>query len=249
MNPTSMTCSTPSETESIQDSTSTNNKTTPALHDTQAGGDQRGIRIDRVGVKDVKFPFQLKMQDGSLQPTIGLFSLYVELPEEERGTHMSRFMELLHASANMIDPGKLTDLCKEMQQRLHAPAAHIEVECTFFLKKPAPVTGVESLLDYQLFMSATTGDNIPNDTSMKITAPAKSLCPCSKEISDYGAHNQRSEISAHVRHNQKLHLEELVEMAEDLCKQSDLQSVETTRRTACDTGSLQQPEIRGRHYS
>lgn len=214
MNPTSMTDSTTCDEETMVETKSSVHKTKEELHDTQATPDKRGIRIDRVGVKDVKFPFQLKMKDGSLQSTIGTFNLYVELPEEERGTHMSRFMELLHASASVIDPSKLTDLCEEMQERLHAPTAHIEVACTFFIEKTAPVTGVKSLLDYRLFLSAKTGDGIENDCSMKVTAAAKSLCPCSKEISDYGAHNQRSEISAHVRHNQELYLEELVDMAE-----------------------------------
>ena len=193
-----------------------NGKKTTALKlkDTQAGRDERGILIDRVGVKDVQFPIQLKMRDGSLQSTIAKFNLYVELPREERGTHMSRFMELLHQSASVIDSTGLPALCKEMQERLHAPAAHIELECPFFLMKTAPVSGAQSLLDYRLFLSATTGDNRPTDTTMRIVAPAKSLCPCSKEISDYGAHNQRSEISAHVRHDNSLFPEDLVEMAE-----------------------------------
>ena len=182
------------------------------LHDTQATPDDRGLRIDKVGIKGVKFPIRLQMKDGSVQHSIGTFSMYVELPHEERGTHMSRFMECLQESKLAISPDSLTELCEDVRLKLKAPAAFIELDCTVFIEKPAPVTGVGGMVDYKLKMSATTGHT--KQTKLGVRVPAKSLCPCSKAISDYGAHNQRSEIEIHCQFDGEIWLEDLISHAE-----------------------------------
>lgn len=183
------------------------------LHDTQGTRDERGIAIDYVGVKNVKFPIQLKMWDGSQQSTIGTFAIYVSLPADQRGTHMSRFMEMLHESDRIVDPRDILSFCESIKKRLEAPRAKIELECPYFLEKAAPVTGVRSLLDYRLKVMGILSEDA-EDKCMSIVVPAKSLCPCSKLISDYGAHNQRSIISASIRTQQPVWPEEMIETIE-----------------------------------
>lgn len=202
LSPTPLTESTPS-TQYVSDK---------PLIDTQAGADHRNIAIDRVGVKNVRYPIQLKMQDGSLQSTVAEFEMYVSLPAEERGTHMSRFVSVLNESDRVIDPASFQDLCESIQERLNAPAASISMECPFFLTKQAPVTGIESMMDYKLFLSASTEKG--QESTMGVEVHGKSLCPCSKQISDYGAHNQRSKLTATVKTNAPLHVEELIGLVE-----------------------------------
>jgi GTP cyclohydrolase I len=190
----------------------TKTQTELKLHDTQATVDRRGVQIDRVGVKGVQFPIVYQLKNGKLQHTIGSFNLYVELPSEQRGTHMSRFMEALHESQVVISPQHIGDLCRSIRDRLHAPVAYVEVECPLFIEKPAPITGIVGLVDYKVKLSASSRDT--EDMTIGVRVPAKSLCPCSKEISDYGAHNQRSEIEVHVKTQGVVHVEELIEYAE-----------------------------------
>jgi GTP cyclohydrolase I len=168
--------------------------------------------IDRVGVKDVLFPIRFQLRDGTLQHTVGKFNLYVELPADQRGTHMSRFVEALHDNTLPISPNTLPEFCAQIQRRLHAPTAFVEVECPLFIEKPAPITGIIGMVDYKVKLSCKTG--LQTETIMGVRVPAKSLCPCSKMISDYGAHNQRSEIETKVRYQGELFVEDLIEMAE-----------------------------------
>ncbi len=184
------------------------------LHDTQATADKRGIAIDYVGVKNVQFPVQLKMRDGSVQHTVGTFALYVSLPADQRGTHMSRFMEALQDFRRPLDHQGIRDLCASVRERLFAPSARIQVEMPFFLEKAAPVSGVKSLLDYKASFHVDMNESGESISVMGVKVPAKSLCPCSKEISDYGAHNQRSIISADVKYDGAVWIEDLIETME-----------------------------------
>ncbi len=191
------------------------NQVTSSLHipDTQSERDERHLVIQRVGVKDVRYPLQLRLGRDT-QPTVGTWALDVMLPAEKKGTHMSRFVAWLDALKQPLDAAVLRGLHEEMLAKLEAREGRIEVRFTFFLRKRAPVSGIESLLDYQGGFITETRDG-RSRVWLEIAAPVKSLCPCSKEISDYGAHNQRSLVTIRVELlDDSLSLAELVRVAE-----------------------------------
>ncbi|MDT9000503.1 GTP cyclohydrolase FolE2 [Paucibacter sp. APW11] len=171
------------------------NPISSALHipDTQSERDERHLVIQRVGVKDVRYPLQLRVGKQA-QATVGTWTLDVMLPAEKKGTHMSRFVAWLDALHEPLDAELLQRLHGEMLQKLEAVEGRIELSFAFFLRKRAPVSGIESMLDYQGRLIAETR---AGQTAIwaEVAVPVKSLCPCSKEISDYGAHNQRSLVT------------------------------------------------------
>jgi GTP cyclohydrolase IB len=191
------------------------NKLTDVLHipDTQSAPDVRHLAIQRVGVKDVRYPLQLRVA-GAVQSTAALWSLDVALPAEKKGTHMSRFVAWLDALDSPLDAASLRQRHAAMLDKLGASEGRIEAAFSFFLRKRAPVSGLQSLLDYQgRWITETRGGH----TALwaEVGVPVKSLCPCSKEISDYGAHNQRSLVTIRVEVLQELPWEQLVRFAED----------------------------------
>ncbi|MCV2367606.1 GTP cyclohydrolase FolE2 [Roseateles oligotrophus] len=174
------------------------NQVTSALHipDTQSERDERHLMIQRVGVKDVRYPLQLQVGKQA-QTTVGLWSLDVALPAEKKGTHMSRFVAWLDALNAPMTADSLRELHGQMLSKLEALDGRIEVRFAFFLRKRAPVSGIESLLDYQGALISETRGGLTSVWA-EVAVPVKSLCPCSKEISDYGAHNQRSLVTIRV---------------------------------------------------
>ena len=191
------------------------NQLTDILHipDTQSARDERRIAIQRVGVKDVRYPLQLRVA-GAVQATAGSWSLDVALPAEQKGTHMSRFVAWLDALDVPLDAATLAARHAQMLEKLSAREGRIEVGFDFFLRKRAPVSGLSSLLDYQGRWIAETRAGATT-LWMEVGVPVKSLCPCSKEISDYGAHNQRSRVTVRVELLQPIEWQELVRFAED----------------------------------
>jgi GTP cyclohydrolase I len=194
------------------------NLLTDALHipDTQSAYDQRRLAIQRVGIKDLRYPLQVEIA-GQVQSTAALWTLDVALPAEKKGTHMSRFiawLEALNASAEPLSMASLRERHAEMLQRLHADEGRIEAAFSFFLRKRAPVSGQASLLDYEGRWIAETRGGITAIWA-EVGVPVKSLCPCSKEISDYGAHNQRSRVTIRVELLQAVPWQELVRFAEE----------------------------------
>jgi GTP cyclohydrolase I len=193
-------------------------KPTDALHipDTQSERDERRLAIQRVGVKDVRYPLTLAL-DGGAFATTAEWSLDVALPAEQKGTHMSRFVAWLNevaASDTPLDAAKLRDALAAMLHKLHAHEGRIEARFGFFLKKRAPVSGVQSLLDYRgRWIAETRGG--ATAVWAEVAVPVKSLCPCSKEIADYGAHNQRSQVTVRVELRSPIDWGELVRFAED----------------------------------
>jgi len=188
---------------------------TDALHipDTQSARDERHLAIQRVGVKDVRYPLQLRVA-GAVQSTTALWSLDVALPAEKKGTHMSRFVAWLDALDVPLDAAALRHRHAGMLDKLGAQEGRIEAAFGFFLRKRAPVSGVQSLLDYQgRWVSETRAG--ATTVWMEVGVPVKSLCPCSKEISDYGAHNQRSLVTLRVELCEAIEWHELVRFAED----------------------------------
>ena len=188
---------------------------TDALHipDTQGARDHRHLAIQRVGIRDVRYPLQLRVA-GAVQSTAGQWSLDVALPAEKKGTHMSRFVAWLDALDVPLDAATLSERHAQMLDKLGAAEGRIEAAFSFFLRKRAPVTGLSSLLDYQGRWIAETRSG-RTAVWMEVGVPVKSLCPCSKEISDYGAHNQRSIVTLRVEPLAALEWHELVRFAED----------------------------------
>ena len=186
-----------------------------ALHipDTQATRDERRLAIQRVGIKDVRYPITLDIGGAELG-TVAHWNLDVALPADAKGTHMSRFVAWLDAIDEPLDAKALRRQLGAMLERLHASEGRVEARFPFFLRKRAPVSGVESLLEYQGRWVAETRAGA---TSLwaEVVVPVKSLCPCSKEIADYGAHNQRSHVTIRVEALGELPWRELVRFAED----------------------------------
>lgn len=192
---------------------------TDALHipDTQSARDERHVAIQRVGVKDVRYPLQLLVA-GAVQATAASWTLDVALPAEQKGTHMSRFVAWLDALDEPLDAAALARRHATMLEKLGAREGRVEASFSFFLRKRAPVSGLQSLLDYQGRWIAETrldGDTPKTTLWAEVAVPVKSLCPCSKEISDYGAHNQRSIVTIRIELLQPVEWHELVRFAED----------------------------------
>jgi GTP cyclohydrolase I len=183
------------------------------LADVQGAPDDRKVVIQRVGVKSVRHPLVVRAHRGAPQSTVGLWSLDVELPAENKGTHMSRFIELLGATQEPLDAPGLRRMLADLVHRLDAQRGRISVSFPFFVEKRAPVSGVASLLDYEVTLTGRI-DGEALYTSMTVVAPVTSLCPCSKEISEYGAHNQRSHVTIEVALAGDLAIEELLSIAE-----------------------------------
>jgi len=187
------------------------------LPDIQSSPDRRLVAIDRVGVKSIRHPVCIVRQDGSIAPSVATFDMYVGLPHDQKGTHMSRFLELLQRHGQRpLDAGGMRMLMDAMLRRLEASSGHIEARFPYFIRKAAPVSRVESLLDYDVTLRAQADAPGSYRHSIKVVTAATSLCPCSKEISEYGAHNQRSHISieAEIARGASLSVEGLVAIAE-----------------------------------
>ena len=179
----------------------------------QGRADTRRIPIDKVGIKDIFHPVRVKDRSGGEQHTVANFNMYVYLPHNFKGTHMSRFVEILHMNERELSVDSFRTMLKEMVERLDAETGHIEMTFPYFVMKKAPVSGVKSLLDYRATLTGEiSGERA--DTWLKVVVPVTSLCPCSKKISDYGAHNQRSHVTIAARIDGHVWIEELIDIAE-----------------------------------
>ncbi len=184
-----------------------------AIADVQSSQDTRNIAIDKVGIKDIRHPVRIAARNGEEQHTVASFNMYVELPHHFKGTHMSRFVDILNSHEREISVNSFKDMLAEMRERLEAETGYIEMNFPFFINKTAPASGVESLMDYDVTLIGQI-DQGELCTQTRVVVAATSLCPCSKKISDYGAHNQRSHITITARANQALWIEELIDIAE-----------------------------------
>jgi GTP cyclohydrolase I len=185
-----------------------------AIPDVQSSADTRRLAIDKVGIKAIRHPVRVADKSGGVQHTIATFNMYVGLPHNFKGTHMSRFVEILNARDGEISVESFEGMLRDMVKRLEAEFGHIEMTFPYFINKAAPVSGVKSLLDYEVTFVGEVRDG-EYGFSMKVVVPVTSLCPCSKKISDYGAHNQRSHVTITARTNEHVWIEEIVRMAEE----------------------------------
>ena len=185
-----------------------------SIADVQGYDDTRRIDIDKVGIKDIKHPVRVKDRTGGEQHTVATFSMLVYLPHNFKGTHMSRFVEILNSQNREISVESFEPMLREMVKRLEAETGHLEMRFPYFINKKAPVSGVESLMDYDIRFIGEIVEGGRFSLTMQVLVPVTSLCPCSKKISAYGAHNQRSHVTITAQTNALVWIEELVELAE-----------------------------------
>ena len=183
------------------------------LTDKQSERDHRELRIDKVGVRGLRFPIQIRDKAHVFQNTVATIAMLVDLPKEFKGTHMSRFIEVLNAHGNVVHVENIPDILQSMRQKLHAETAHLEMEFPFFLEKKAPVSGIPSLMDYTArFDAAATGKGV--DFVLEVRVGVTTLCPCSKAISKHGAHNQRGLVTVRIRSREIVWIEDLIALIE-----------------------------------
>jgi len=183
------------------------------IPDVQGREDVRNIAINKVGIKDIRHPVVMRDRSDGIQHTVANFNMYVYLPHHFKGTHMSRFVKILNDHEKEISVESFKDMLKQMVEMLEAEAGYIEMSFPYFINKKAPVTGVESLLDYDVTLIGKIKDG-KTETRIKVVVPVTSLCPCSKSISDYGAHNQRSHVTVNVKTRGFVWIEEIIELVE-----------------------------------
>lgn len=183
------------------------------IEDVQNTVDTRHIAIDKVGIKAIRHPVVVKDKSGGEQHTVAMFNMYVHLPQQFKGTHMSRFVEILNMNEHAISVESFETILREMIKRLEAESGHVEMTFPYFVNKAAPISGVKSLLDYEVtFIGEINHDKI--GITVKVLVPVTSLCPCSKKISDYGAHNQRSHVTVTALINDFIWIEDIIDLVE-----------------------------------
>lgn len=183
------------------------------LHDKQSEPDYRELRIDKVGVRGMRFPIQVRDKARAFQNTVATIGMFVDLPKEFKGTHMSRFIEVLNAHGNTIHVQNIEEILLAMQEKFQAATSHLEIEFPYFMVKKAPVTNLESVMDYVArFDAAACHKEI--DFVLTVKANVTTLCPCSKAIAKYGAHNQRGEVTVQIRSRRAVWIEDLIGIIE-----------------------------------
>ena len=184
------------------------------LSDTQSEQDERNIPIDRVGVKSLRFPVAVREKSGEVQRTVATVALAVDLPHHDKGTHMSRFVEVLNSHGGCLDVRSMAALPQELLGRLDARRAHVEFEFPFFRSKAAPVSGKEGLLDYKVRFEVEAEKGGEVDFVLTVMVPVTTLCPCSKAISERGAHNQRGVVTYSIRFENPVWIEDALDLVE-----------------------------------
>lgn len=184
------------------------------MKDVQSQYDDRKMAINKVGIKDISYPIIVLDKADGTQNTVASINMYVDLPHDTKGTHMSRFVEILQRYYGRISIKNMKSILMEMKEGLDAERAHISFSFPYFINKKAPVSGAEGLMNYQVEFHGECGEDNEVDFVLVVHVPVKSLCPCSKEISEYGAHNQRSIVTIKVRFKKLVWIEEMVALAE-----------------------------------
>ncbi len=183
--------------------------------DIQKQRDYRHIPIDKVGIKGLRYPIRvLDKKSRGLQSTVAEINMYVDLPHHCKGTHMSRFVEMLHLFRQQVSLESIINILEDMKHVLGAKSSHIEITFSYFIEKMSPVTGAKGLMHYTCSILGSSASDKSNDMVLKVAVPITSVCPCSKEISDYGAHNQRGEVLVSTRFKKFIWIEDIIELVE-----------------------------------
>src|SRR5664280_3800519 len=183
------------------------------LYDMQSRRDHRELWIDKVGVRGLRFAIQVRDKARSVQNTVATIGMFVDLPKEFKGTHMSRFIEVLNAHGSVIHVENINEILHELRKKLNAATSHLEIEFPYFMVKKSPVSRLESLMDYTARFDATALDG-QIDFVLTVKANVTTLCPCSKAIAKYGAHNQRGEVTVALRFKKIVWIEDVIEIIE-----------------------------------
>jgi GTP cyclohydrolase IB len=194
------------------------------MKDIQSQRDTRNLPIDKVGIKNLRYPVTVRDRREGRQNTVASINMYVDLPHHYKGTHMSRFVEMLHLLRTEVSLKRFADLLDQMKKHLDAASAHIEMTFPYFIEKKAPVSGAPGLMDYTCRIIGYSDSHNQVDLISEVNVPISSVCPCSKAISDYGAHNQRGEVKLQTRFKRFIWLEDMIELVES-CASSDVYSV------------------------
>jgi GTP cyclohydrolase IB len=185
------------------------------IADVQSQPDHRNIDIDKVGVKHISYPIIVLDKFNGTQNTVACINVYVNLPYRHKGTHMSRFIEILSEFRRNISIRNIPGILEETRRRLNAQSAHIEMTFPYFIEKQAPISKASGLMEYICTMKGSVGEKGQNDLIVGVKVPITTLCPCSKEISKAGAHNQRGEVRVNVRFKKFFWIEDLIRLVED----------------------------------
>ena len=194
------------------------------MNDIQNQKDHRKIEINKVGVKNIRYPITVLDKAKGVQHTVASVNMYVDLPHQFKGTHMSRFVEILNKFKGEISIQSFSSILLEMKLKLKAKSAHLEVEFPYFIEKEAPVTRSKSLMEYICRFCGSSDQRGKDDFYVGIVVPITTVCPCSKEISKYGAHNQRSIVTVRLRFRKFIWIEDIIQLIED-CASCDLYSI------------------------
>jgi len=184
------------------------------MKDVQSQPDYRNIPIDKVGIKNLRYPITVRDRRDGFQHTIATINMFVDLPHDNKGTHMSRFVELLHLLRPEVSLPKFSAILENMKAHLHAASAHLEMTFPYFIEKKAPVSTSPGLMDYTCSIIGTSDPSGKVDLISEVVVPISSVCPCSMEISDFGAHNQRGEVRLSTRFKKFIWMEDMIELVE-----------------------------------
>ena len=185
------------------------------MKDIQNQLDHRNIPIDKVGIKNLRYPITVLDRKKGYQHTVASINMYVDLPHKYKGTHMSRFVEMLHLLQPEVSLKRFSVILDQMKAHLNAASAHIEVTFPYFIEKKAPISEAKGLMDYTCRIIGTSDPQAKTDLVSEVIVPISSVCPCSKEISEGGAHNQRGEVRLSTRFNKFIWMEDMIELVED----------------------------------
>jgi GTP cyclohydrolase I len=185
------------------------------MKDVQNERDHRNIPIDKVGIKNLKYPITVLDRENGYQNTVASINMYVDLPHKNKGTHMSRFVEILHLFRPEVSLKRIADVLEQMKAHLNAASAHIEVSFPYFIEKKAPVSAAPGLMDYECRFQGYSDPTGRLDLMVEVTVPISSVCPCSKEISAHGAHNQRGQVKVCTRFKKFIWIEDMIRLVED----------------------------------
>ena len=194
------------------------------MKDIQNQPDYRNIPIDKVGIKNLRYPITVRDRRDGFQHTVASINMFVDLPHDYKGTHMSRFVEMLHLLSPDVSLQKYAAILDNMKKHLNAASAHLEMTFPYFIEKKAPVSTSPGLMDYTCSFVGSSDPNGKVDLVSSVVVPISSVCPCSMEISDNGAHNQRGEVRLSTRFNKFIWMEDMIELVEESAS-SDVYSV------------------------
>ena len=184
------------------------------MKDIQSQPDFRKIPIDKVGIKNLRYPVTVRDRRDGFQHTIAVINMYVDLPHNNKGTHMSRFVELLHLLHPDVSLQNFSAILENMKKHLNAASAHLEMTFPYFIEKTAPVSTSPGLMDYTCSIRGSSDADGKVDLVSEVVVPISSVCPCSMEISDHGAHNQRGEVKLSTRFKKFIWMEDMIELVE-----------------------------------